>query len=349
MRPLDDVDRPLGNVGRGWLGDLPQGRQIRRGRTRSDRQLHDAMAQAPPRREFELQLLLSRHRRHCPVDAEHLVVSRNDLPRGARLALVEQDEVLDDVEQPIVRQHAVQHHLGFQAALVRLVEPLPLGEVLPLAGDRAVAGAVAVRHDQEGVVMEGMGDDVLVHVVGEVAVEALADVPVDRLQLDDHQRQAVDEADQVGAAVVVGGADAGELQLADGEEVVRTWSVVEVDHAGPGGLPVSLGVSVLHGHAGADHPVELAVVLHRRAAYVRNCHLLIQFGKYDFSIWKPRKRNAIDCRAGNRDRIHLRAPNGRKKVVVQEAGIYLPAIWPNKSHSSPKTPFETIWYSRVAM
>ena len=59
--------------------------------------------------------------------------------------------------------------------------------------------------------MEGMGDDVLVHVVGEVVVEPLSDVPVDRLQLDEDQRQPVDETDQVGAAVVVGRADAGEF------------------------------------------------------------------------------------------------------------------------------------------
>ena len=168
-----------------------------------ERQLDEAMRQAPLRRQLLLQLFLPRHGRQRPVDAQHLVVPRNDLPRGARLARVEQDEVLDQVQQPIVRQHAVQQHLGFQAALVRLVEPLPLGEMPPLAGDRAVAGAVAVRHDQEGVVMEGVGDDGLVHVVGEVVVEALADVPVDRLQLDEDQRQAVDETDQIGAAVVV--------------------------------------------------------------------------------------------------------------------------------------------------
>lgn len=39
---------------------------------------------------------------------------------------------------------------------IRLFQPLPFIEVLPRAGDRAIAGAVAVRHDQEGVVMERM-------------------------------------------------------------------------------------------------------------------------------------------------------------------------------------------------
>ena len=209
MRSLDNVDWPLGDVGRRLLGDHLQRRQVHRGYTRFEWQFHDAMPQAPLRRELQFQFFLVRHRRHRPIDAQYLVVSRNDFPCGTRLALVEQDEVFDNVQQPIVRQHPVQQYLGFQAALVRLVEPLPLGEVLPLAGDRTVAGAVAVRHDQEGVMMEGVGDDVLVHVVGQVVVEALADVLVDCLQLDEDQRQAVDEADEVGTAVVVGRADAG--------------------------------------------------------------------------------------------------------------------------------------------
>ena len=268
MCPLDNVDWPLGDVGRRLLRDHWPRRQVLRERTRFKWQFHDAMPQAPLRRELQLQFFLARHGRHRPIDAQYLVVSGNDLPRGARLALVEQDEVLDNVEQPIVRQHAVQQHLGFQAALVRLVEPLPLGKVLPLAGDRTVAGAVAVRDDQEGVVMEGMGDDVLVHVVGEVVVEALADVLVDRLQLDEDQRQAVDETDQVGAAVVVGRADSGQLQFAHGEEAVRARGIVEIDYSGAGGLPVSLGVSVFHGYATAEHAIEIAVVLHHRAADV---------------------------------------------------------------------------------
>ena len=76
--------------------------------------------------EFQFQRFLPRHRHHCPVDAQYLVVPRNYLPCRACFALVEQDEVLDNVQQPIVCQHAVQQNLGFQAALVRLVEPLPL-------------------------------------------------------------------------------------------------------------------------------------------------------------------------------------------------------------------------------
>ena len=70
--------------------------------------------------------------------------------------------------------------------------------------------------------VEGVRDDVLVHVVAQVAVEAGADVLVDGLQLDEDERQAVDETDEIGAAVVVRRAQPGELQLANGEEAVAS-------------------------------------------------------------------------------------------------------------------------------
>ena len=68
--------------------------------------------------------------------------------------------------------------------------------------------------------MEGVRDDVFVHVVGEVVVKPLTDVLVDRLKLHEDQRQAIHETDYIGATGVVGRADAGELQLAHGKETV---------------------------------------------------------------------------------------------------------------------------------
>ncbi len=183
------------------------------------------------------------------------MIARHDLAYRAGLALVEQDEVLDDIQQPILGQHAVEQHLGLHAALVRLVQPLPLAEVLPLAGDRAIARAVAVADDQEGVVVEGMGDDVLVHVVAQVAVEAGADVLVDRLQLDEDQRQAVDEAHQIGAAVVVGRAQAGELQLAHRQEAVVV-GVAKINHGRLRMAKLPLGTAIAYRHAVADQFVE---------------------------------------------------------------------------------------------
>ena len=154
------------------------------------------------------------------VDAEDLVVAGDDFAGAAGLAVVEQDEILDQVEQAVFGEHAIEQHLGFHAALVLLVVPLPFGEVLPLAGDGAVAGAVAVADDEKGVVVERVIDAGFAEVVGQVVVETGPHVQIDGFELDEHQRQAVDEADQIGAAVVVGDSEALDLQFPDGEEAV---------------------------------------------------------------------------------------------------------------------------------
>lgn len=117
-------------------------------------------------------------------------------------------------------KHAVQQALGLNAALVGLVQPLPLVEVLPRAGDRAISGPVAVRDDQEGVVMKRMGNDVFVQVIPQVAVEPGPDIFVNRLQLDEDQRQPVDKTHKVGAAVVIGRPESGQFQLAHSEKTV---------------------------------------------------------------------------------------------------------------------------------
>ena len=115
--------------------------------------------------------------------------------------------------------------------------------------------------------MEGVGD-AFVHVVGQVIVEPGADVLVDGFQFDEDQRQAIDEAHEVGAAVVIGRAQAGQLQLAHGEEAVGAWLVVKVDHPGAGVVLLAGGVAPADGDAIADQPGEILIVLHQRAAEV---------------------------------------------------------------------------------
>ena len=107
----------------------------------------------------------------------------------------------------------------------------------------------------------------------QVVVEAGADVPVDRLQLDEDQRQAVDEADQIGAPVVVRHAHALDLQLAHGEEAVAA-GVAEVDHLRARVPRLAGCVAPLDRHAAADEAVELAVVLEQRAGEVDARELL---------------------------------------------------------------------------
>ncbi len=232
------------------------------------RQFDDAMLKPLLGRELALQFFLMGHGGDGTVDAEHLMVPRHHLAGLARLAFIEQDEVLDHVEQPVMRQHAIKQGLGVQLALVGLLLSLPFGEVIPLAGDRAVTGAVAIGDDQKGVVVEGMGDDVLVHIVAQIAVETGADVLVDRLQLDEDQRQSVDEADEIGAAVVVRRAQASQFQFPHGEEAVGTRRIVEIDHADAGIAALAVGVPPGNRHAIADCSREILIVLDQRAAEI---------------------------------------------------------------------------------
>src|SRR4051812_24213084 len=73
--------------------------------------LRDSVLQALLWRELPLERLLSDHRFNCEIDPDDLLVAGYDFPNRARLAGVEKNEVLDDVEQPLLRQHAVQQVL----------------------------------------------------------------------------------------------------------------------------------------------------------------------------------------------------------------------------------------------
>jgi hypothetical protein len=61
------------------------------------------------------------------------MVARDDLTHPARAAVVEEDEVLGDVEQRLLAQHAVEERLRVEAPLVFFPLPFPFHEVLPLA------------------------------------------------------------------------------------------------------------------------------------------------------------------------------------------------------------------------
>ena len=112
------------------------------------------------------------------------MVTSYNLPRAARAAIVKQNEVLDEIEQPLFGQHAVEQSFGVHPAFVLLCITLPLNEVLPLAGDRPVTRPVAIADYQESVVMERVGNAVLVQIIGEVVVKAGANISVHRLQLE---------------------------------------------------------------------------------------------------------------------------------------------------------------------
>ena len=149
------------------------------------------------------------------VDAEVLVVAGEQLdePTGQ---VLERDEVLDQVEEALLGAHAPDHRLQRDRAFLALgVDLLPLREELPARRDGPDLGLRAVGEDEESVRDEQVRDGVAV--VAEVVVVGVLQVAVRRLQLDEHQRDAVDEADQVGAPVVQVGVNP---ELGDEEEVV---------------------------------------------------------------------------------------------------------------------------------
>ena len=102
-----------------------------------------------------------------------------------------------------------------------------LEEPLPIRRERADAAVRAVRGDEQRVIPEQRRD--LLLVVRQVLVERRARGHAGLLQLDDHQRQAVDEADQIRPAGVE---RAGDAELADQQEII-VRRLLPINHAQP--------------------------------------------------------------------------------------------------------------------
>src|ERR1700722_6402562 len=117
-----------------------------------------------------------------------------------------------------------------------------------------------------------MGDAVLAQTVSQVVVEASADIPIDRLQLNQDQWQTVDEANQVCAPVVVRYPHTLHLQFANGKEAI-VGDVTEIDHASVGVTRFAFGIAPLDGNSSDNEAVEIAIVLQKRTCEVdtRQC------------------------------------------------------------------------------
>jgi hypothetical protein len=207
------------------------------------------------------------------------MIAGNDLPRSTSTTVVEKDEVLDHAEEALLVQHPVKKRFGIHTSFVFLTVALPFDKVLPLARNRAVAGLVPIAHHEKGVVMEGMRNNVGVQIPGKVVVKSGPDVLVDRLEFDEHQGQAIDEADQICAGVVVRNAQTLKFQLADCEEsvmelTVRSPSIAEIDYSGIGMASFCRFIPPLDGYAATNEGVELSIVLQERLGKVRVCQLL---------------------------------------------------------------------------
>jgi hypothetical protein len=150
----------------------------------------------------EAALILSdvAHGRDGIVDAEDLMILGDEFARAAR-GFDKQREVLDQVEKPIGLARATQHRLQTDDARLSLViNFLPVEKVIPLQSEAAQFALAAVRQNDEGVVPEDLRDGGLV--VAQIVVEGGAQAAMRRFEFDENQRQAVDEADEIGAAFV---------------------------------------------------------------------------------------------------------------------------------------------------
>ncbi len=58
---------------------------------------------------------------------------------------------------------------------------------------------MAIADDQESIVVKRVRDHVLVQIVAQVAVEARSDVLVNGFEFNEHERQSVDKADEIGS------------------------------------------------------------------------------------------------------------------------------------------------------
>ena len=187
-----------------------------------------------------------------------LVIAGDLLDGRARAVVFEHGEVADQVQQALRRAEVLDDRLEFGGA--SHFEPVgrvgvPRLKPLLARGEAAHARAHAVRDDQQGVGVEERGDLRLVRTELVIRAPHVGGAADGVLELEHHQRQAVDEQHHVGPAVDLA-LDHGEL--VDGQVVV-VLGVVEVDDAHLSAANLTVGSAVLDGDAVDELPMRGAV------------------------------------------------------------------------------------------
>ena len=197
------------------------------------------------------------------VDGVELVVARDLLGELAAAGVLEDDEVPQQGEEALAIEDALQHHLELGDGRPGIIVPrdrAPWLEPLLACPERTDAGLDAVGGHQDGVEGE-QGRDLCL-----VRLELLVRAPDGGvliggvLELDDRERQTVDEQHDVGPARVLA---LGHRELVDREPVVVVWGV-EVDDLRLRTSDRAVGSAVLDGDTINEHPVNGAVELDQR-------------------------------------------------------------------------------------
>ena len=182
LHPVGDDHE--GPVARHLAQDLLREEHHRKALARALRLPEDTAAPVPrrPRRQ---------RRADRVVHAEVLMVLRDGFDQPA-LVLGKEREVLDEIQQPRRLAQPAQHHLQrHPPRLVLALDPLPLGEPIPVRRQRTDPAVRAVGSDQERVVPEQRRDAVLQMLVArEVLVERLLGRHAGLLELDHDQAAA---------------------------------------------------------------------------------------------------------------------------------------------------------------
>jgi len=203
---------------------------------------------------------------HGLADSPVLVVLRLLADRGLAVA-VHRDEGPHPVEEHIRGQQPADQDFDLRDRARRFagaVDGLPRGVVLPRPGERARLRRDAVRQHH------GLVEGEQVRDLGPVGLDLLERGPQRRvhrpglLQLDQPERQTIDEQDDVGAAVPLRAMDG---ELVDRKEVVRA-RVRPVHQRSADSLHPARRVPVFDGDALREELVE-APVLRRRDLRLR--------------------------------------------------------------------------------
>jgi hypothetical protein len=133
------------------------------------------------------------------VDAQNLMVLRHDLAEPPA-RILEQQEAFNEVEEAGRLARRLEHRLQRHALRAVLVQTLPRREELEGRVAWTQQGFEAIREDDETVEVEQARDGVAI--VTKVVVVSVLHRLRQVLPLDQQQRDAIDEADGVGAALV---------------------------------------------------------------------------------------------------------------------------------------------------
>lgn len=193
-----------------------------------------------------------------------LVVAGDDLVQRARIRVfLEDDEMLEQVEEALALEHPAHQHLQLQRGLrsgVLAIDRAPDLEPLLVRRHGTHARLQAIAHHQRRVVMQQRGNLRLVGLQLRVGAPDRRVLIGRVLQLDQAQRQPVDENHDVRPPVVL---PLDHCELLQRQPVVRTH-LAEIRQPHMVTRDAAIQARVFHRHAIAQHPMKCAIGLRQR-------------------------------------------------------------------------------------